>query len=663
MENNNTQPQAFYTKMPNAIDNSNENNNLKPSENRKKKDFRGVFAILGLIFFITIALTGVFIAQKQVTQEGEEIKTVAPNAPESKPKATTDNNNYCATSFYIPKGTAICENKIAQSDFTPTEGSLEVVEEFTEPSSFNVGDQFVFSITVTATDDTDGDVTVEDVLPENLKFVDDPNNTPNIQVSENSTTGIQTVSLNLGEMTQGQTEKVEFIVEVITTTDPEVSIATNSATVVTNSNENTKSICSYSYNTTQGTAECISKELYNGDPADSASELVPASSALTRGEEYVYYITVKATNKTSNDIKVSDVIPENLEFVKALPDSEQYISNAAGENTIDANLGILEDEEVTLGFVVKVIDQPTLGEFTNSAIISQQLTEITEELNTCEVTHTIVPVGTAQCIKKEAFVDFDGNEMAAGTIVDPGQEFIYKVSVQVDDTTTGDVVLVDKLSTNLIFVDDPDNTEGVDYDSDTREVSFDFGVIESDEIKTVEFKVQVIANPAGATVYNKATITTDDDTSHVCELSLALENEEDYACNESCSSNEDCQSVNEDYVCYSSNDGDVCRLDSNLTSTSCTPTSTPTPTPAPGCNELCSTNADCSNSSHVCTTTDDGSNRCRLDNYPDSETCTVSTPQPELPETLPETGPEDWLNWLKAGLVTLGVGTALLLLL
>ncbi|MBP7768767.1 hypothetical protein KA082_02975, partial [Candidatus Woesebacteria bacterium] len=123
-----------------------------------------------------------------------------------------------------------------------------------------------------------------------------------------------------------------------------------------------------------------------------------------------------------------------------------------------------------------------------------------------------------------------------------------------------------------------------------------------------------------------------------------------------------------------------CRLTSNTASSTCQPATTPTPTPTPGtptptptpvvgCNDTCSANADCSNSAHICY-----SNQCRLADNVESETCSSPTPevtptpvmiaeQPALPEELPQTGPSDWINWLKAGLVTLGIGATLLLLL
>jgi hypothetical protein len=135
------------------------------------------------------------------------------------------------------------------------------------------------------------------------------------------------------------------------------------------------------------------------------------------------------------------------------------------------------------------------------------------------------------------------------------------------------------------------------------------------------------------------------------------------ACNEGCATNEQCKQTNTSYVCDSTTQ--TCRLESNPTSTTCT-AATPTPTPAPGCNETCVTNADCSNSSHICSTTEDGSLKCRLAEYPTSDTCTLpgsTASQPTLPGELPATGPEDWINWLKAGLVTIGLGAILFFLL
>lgn len=136
-------------------------------------------------------------------------------------------------------------------------------------------------------------------------------------------------------------------------------------------------------------------------------------------------------------------------------------------------------------------------------------------------------------------------------------------------------------------------------------------------------------------------------------------------CNEACTTNAQCEKGDPDHYCDSTTN--TCRLETNPSSTTCVePAATPTPTPAIGCNDSCVTNADCSNSNHICVTTADGSNKCRLESYTTSESCTLpttSTAQPTLPPQLPATGPADWMNWLKAGLVTLGLGAALFFLL
>lgn len=171
---------------------------------------------------------------------------------------------------------------------------------------------------------------------------------------------------------------------------------------------------------------------------------------------------------------------------------------------------------------------------------------------------------------------------------------------------------------------------------------------------------------------------TCDATSQKCRLASNTESAtcqpkpEQFACNSSCSTSDQCKTVNTDYICTDTSDGKRCRRESNKSADNCQVVATPGPTATPqvtvttptvttvGCNAACATNADCSNSSHICY-----SGVCRLETNVDSATCAqlVAETQPTLPEELPQTGPEDWINWLKAGLVTLGIGAVLLLLL
>jgi hypothetical protein len=134
-------------------------------------------------------------------------------------------------------------------------------------------------------------------------------------------------------------------------------------------------------------------------------------------------------------------------------------------------------------------------------------------------------------------------------------------------------------------------------------------------------------------------------------------------CGDYCSSNSDC--IQGDQICYFNE----CRLADYPDRNDCTApeqvvttTTYVEPTPTVGCNENCLTNRDCSNNDQICY---EGS--CRLGSYPASTSCTVPTTpinpsQPKMPEELPQSGSDDLINWIKAGIGILGAGALLLLL-
>lgn len=106
--------------------------------------------------------------------------------------------------------------------------------------------------------------------------------------------------------------------------------------------------------------------------------------------------------------------------------------------------------------------------------------------------------------------------------------------------------------------------------------------------------------------------------------------------------------------------------------TTVTPTTTTTSTVTPtgsvttvittvGCNDKCNANADCSNISHICY-----EGQCRLDVNPTDAQCRLPSGETTIvrPMTVPtQSGPANWMNYVKAGLGTLGIGALLLLLL
>jgi hypothetical protein len=145
------------------------------------------------------------------------------------------------------------------------------------------------------------------------------------------------------------------------------------------------------------------------------------------------------------------------------------------------------------------------------------------------------------------------------------------------------------------------------------------------------------------------------------------------ACGSTCSTTSDCPN---DHTCS----GNVCRLTACLNGASCnstqcnlvttTPASVTTIVAAPttvGCNQSCASNADCSSANHICVDTSNG-RRCRLDTNISSTTCSpagvTQTPtQVITPQALPVAGSSDILKAVGVGATAVVLGIVGLLLL
>lgn len=149
------------------------------------------------------------------------------------------------------------------------------------------------------------------------------------------------------------------------------------------------------------------------------------------------------------------------------------------------------------------------------------------------------------------------------------------------------------------------------------------------------------------------------------------------SCGSTCVTNTDCPEVHtcSSGVCKLTTcvDGSsTCTSDSctviNPVTTTVTPPQTVAvvqPSPAVSCNQACNTNADCSNGNHICVDTASG-RRCRLDSNVSSETCSplgeAAVPTPR-PVQLPVAGSNDILKALGIGGAAVILGIVGLLLL
>lgn len=448
----------------------------------------------------------------------------------------------------------------------------------------------------------------------------------------------------------------------------------NSAKVVDNGYGVGGSICSVSLKTVPvGEAICDSKTAYTKD-ADGTEHTIADNGAVKAGDTFYYRIKVSAASETKGAVTVKDVLPANITFLESAnqagsPEIAQS-TDSSGRTVLTTNLGVMGQtatntsaDQKTVSFKVKMSDSIDTGTFKNTATIT---TENGSNTSTCDQTVKVLPVGVAECTNKQMYnISYAENpnidKIADGSNWSANDTFYYRFKVSSTKTTKADVKVTDILPASLQFVSSSDfKASGSNYVATIPAFSGE---------KIVEMKVKVKDGYQG-TQTNTASTSTGDSSGSSC---ISNFNIPVYACNTSCDNDDQCHKSSPDFSCVPTNNGGDkrCRRTNNTGSESCQqPSSTPTPTPSVGCNNTCVTNADCTNPSHICYQTSNGG-RCRLDSNVTSTTCSgpvasSSTPapgQPVPPKQLPVTGPADWANWLKAGLVTLGIGSILLLLL
>lgn len=439
-----------------------------------------------------------------------------------------------------------------------------------------------------------------------------------------------------------------------------------------------------------GVANCESKKAFTVSPELKDSKVIANNELLPRGTEFFYQIKVSASKLTSGNVDFSDQLPEALTFVND-PANTAGLTYDETTKTLTKSLGQMQPNQVIkINFKVKLLDDAELGSFSNSASIATAGSGQQEPVQ-CTSILGVEPEGKAVCDAKTAYTLGEngeiGKEIPAGSSVNPGEKLVYRIAVSTKEPTMGGVVVVDTLPSKVKFVEAI--TEGLTHEdgvvrAETNEFKYhetkddDGGSPEATPSAQVvkvyyDFIVQVDASASAGVLTNNVSVANEGDgdgsDASSCSLELVIPENK---CNDACTVDAQCP---KDLACVDS----VCRLPENPTDTQCKPKSAPKPTPTPtpppviGCNDDCGVDSDCSNANHICYNTDAGG-KCRLASNVESLTCTnpttsapVITPpptqQPELPPELPQTGWTELGNWLKAGLVTIGVGVGLLLLL
>jgi uncharacterized repeat protein (TIGR01451 family) len=351
----------------------------------------------------------------------------------------------------------------------------------------------------------------------------------------------------------------------------------------------------------------------------------------------------------------------------------------------------------------------------NKCVLSECLTSGTQcDTNKCVITDAAActlnfvatpqdsPISCSKTAFRDEFSNSAGNYqlLQQQSNFNPGDTVVFRINLTNNGATTAQISLKDPLTgnnlNNFTFVDSDCGSNA--YDAATRTITCPALSTNASQTTSRTFRVKLASSiAAGTSLVNTANIsagsevascsvsvtingaspspspsptptpnayscngscTTDEqcrsvnagyicssDAGNRCRLDsnrgseTCTPKENTYTCNSSCTTNAQCQTANNSYICYNNN----CRLDSNVTAANCLPANYVPPSPTVGCNYACTTNADCTSPNQICADTSQGL-RCRLDSYVNSESCTPPsqiTAQPTKPEKLPVAGAAD----------------------
>jgi len=210
------------------------------------------------------------------------------------------------------------------------------------------------------------------------------------------------------------------------------------------------------------------------------------------GDDTTYTITVTNTSDTlqAQNVGITDPLPKELEFLNASDGGSYDPSN----RTVTWDIGTLAAGASRSVTVTARIDAglPSDASIRNVATVTGPCTE------NCDATDIDNTPPRVTIVKDDH-----------KTVVGVGQHTTYDLTVKnvSSKTDATGVVVTDKLPSQLQYVSASD---GGSYDAATRTVIWQLGTLAKGATRTVQVTAEVVtATPAGATITNPASVTTD----------------------------------------------------------------------------------------------------------------------------------------------------------
>jgi len=249
-----------------------------------------------------------------------------------------------------------------------------------------------------------------------------------------------------------------------------------------------------------------------------------------------------------------------------------------------------------------------------------------DKVQDCSVGFDVAPPASGISCVKQAYQNELSNTDGSYEMIQtqsnftPGDVVVYNLTITNDGSEEASITATDTINisdqTTFYFLDS--NCGANAYLNNTLTCTTD--LLLPGESQSFSFRIKLSEDiTTDMTLTNNAQIT-DGTLSQSCVTDILIESVTEANCNETCSSNSEC--IGDKQICYQG----LCRLEEYPEIETCEVIMTPTPTPTPDltlessgyCNEYCSTNIDCVQEDQICYF-----NQCRLAEYPERNDCSI----------------------------------------
>lgn len=350
--------------------------------------------MIGATLFTAVLAVIVILVATQLQNKGS--KPVAPNAPESLPKAVAPPS--CSMTFTVAPPQVEkpgCESKTAYKDVstnTPGNYNLDAANLLPANSQVVPGQKIVYHMKGTALEgNTIDTVFWLDILDARLTFVDSSNEDDcSHDVNDDGTTSV--LCKISTDPNGGGSALYEVNIRVMVKANATLGTLNNKAYVDNQDTGVTDTTPSCSLALTigiPGVASCTNKTAHLDDSTNSAgtyptttvaTKNIATGSAVVRGQQFVYKLTGSPlTSAATSDVVWTDTLDSRLDFVDA---TAGCTHTATAPIVVTCNKGhVAVGADYSVAIRVKVKADAAVGSFTNTASVKTG----TGTANTCAI--------------------------------------------------------------------------------------------------------------------------------------------------------------------------------------------------------------------------------------------------------------------------------------